>query len=205
MGKRRRAYPPHPRNREPGRCNAGQRRELPHQEVVHVAGNSPSRKPGEGMPQLHRRRPRHELRARRVDDLLAGPSTGGLHRHPGLQLRRSPSCGLPVGDGSQGTRCENHPRGPSLLPDECPGRYLRADPRRHRYRIPWRFDQLGAHPRGVLPRVCCQLHERGHDPAGRFPGHGRARWPVLRVQPLGAVLRPRELAVRGRQRCGFVR
>ena len=139
--KRRRAHPPHAGHRQPRRRHAGQRGELPHQEAVHRARRGAGGEPGPGLPQLDGRRAGHVVRPRRRHHVPAGPAARRLHRHRGLELRRGAPGRVPVGDGGQGARRDGHPRRSAVHPDERAGRPVRADPGRHRHRLPRRDHQ----------------------------------------------------------------
>ena len=58
---------------QPGRGDAGQRGELPHQEAVHRDGGAPDREPGPYLTLRHRPRSGGQLRSRWRDGLPAGP------------------------------------------------------------------------------------------------------------------------------------
>ena len=78
------------------------------------------------------------VRARRGDDLPAGPAELRLHRHRGVEHGGGPPGRLPVGDGGEGARRHGHPRRSPLHPDQRRCRPPRPDPRRDRHRLPRR-------------------------------------------------------------------
>ncbi len=75
-----RAAPPYDGHRAPGRSDAGQRRELPDQEALHLAGDCPDRKPGPYMTLLHGPQFGDIVRAGRRDHLPTGSAARRLHR-----------------------------------------------------------------------------------------------------------------------------
>ena len=65
---------PHHGHRQPGRSDAGQRGELPHQEAVHRDGRHPDREPGAYLTLRHRPRSGDLVRSWRRHELPAGPA-----------------------------------------------------------------------------------------------------------------------------------
>ncbi len=190
--------PPHARHRQPRRRHPGQRGELPHQEAVLRAGHRPDREPGPNMTLLHGPRSGDLLRSRWGDDVPAGPPERGLHRDPGVQHGRVPPGRLPLGDGGQGARRDDHPRRSALHPHQRRGRPPRADPRRQRHRVPRRAGPPRPGERTLLPGVRRRLHQRPRHRRRGLPRHRGPRRPVQRLGPGDAAVRPRLLAVRGR-------
>ena len=202
VGVRRAAHRADDGHREPRGRHPRQRGELPHQEAADRSRRRAGGEPGARLPQLHRRGARHFVRPWRRHHLHAGPPALRLHRHPGIQLRRGPSGGFPVGDGGEGARGEDHPCRPAVHPHECAGGPARADSRGQRHRLPRRHHQPRAQRGEGLPRVRPRVHQRGHAGQRGLPGHRGPGRRLLRPGRGGPPLRPRELAVRGRRGTG---
>ena len=113
-----------------GRRDAGQRGELPDQEVVHRAGRDPDREPGPYLTLRHGSRSGILTRARRRHRRPEGARRLGQHRDHGLEHGRGAPGRVPVGGRGQAARRERDPHRPALHPDQRAGPRLRADPRR---------------------------------------------------------------------------
>ena len=182
-GRGRRPGPAHAGHRQPGRRDARQRGELPHQEAVHRARRDPDREPGPDLTLRHRPRSGDIVRARRRHHVPAGPAERRLHRDRGLQHGRVPPGRLPVGDGGQGARGQGHPRRPAVHPDQRGRRPARAAPGRPDIAF------LGGLINYVLTsdkyfrEYVRRLHQRADDHRRGLRRHRGPRRAVLRLRP----------------------
>ena len=96
-----------------------------------------------------------------------------------------------------GARRDGHPRRPALHPHLRPVRYLRADPRRHRHRLPRRPDPLHPRERPVVPGIRAALHQPVRPSSeDDFSDTSELRRALLRMGPEKSTLRRGHLAVR---------
>ena len=124
-------------------------------------GADPDREPGPYLTQLHRPRSGDQLRSRRRHDLPAGPAQLRLHRHPGLEHGRGHPVGFQWVMEAKAPRRHGHPRRPAVHPHQRGGRPARADPGRHRHRVPRRPDPPRAGERArTSEEYVRRLHQR---------------------------------------------
>ncbi len=138
-------------------------------------------KPGTGLTRPHGLKFGTNFRTRGDDQWLDRHQE---HRHDvdhGWQSSREPSLRFQVGGGGEAEpQCQADLHRSSLHPHGDPGRSVPADPRRHRYRVPWRAHQLRSRPRPRGQGIPRQLHECGLPHQRRFQATGR--WVVLGFQ-----------------------
>ena len=117
--------------------------------------------------------------------------------------------GLPVGDGGQAPRRDGHPRRPAVHPHQRGGRPARADPRRHRHRVPRRPDPPRAgerrctsrstsSPTRTRRRSCARTSATPRTSTGCSPASTRRRGTTTR-RP-GSTRAPTSTAAAGQPR-----